>query len=1060
MKSHDYPTQLLRRARPASGDAGTPSEARVAEALEQYAASIDAGHPMSREDLLADYEEVAAELIGCLDSLDFIRQVAPQLNDGPDDAKNASAAIRPLATLGDFRIVRELGRGGMGVVYEAEQLSLGRRVALKVLPFASMLDKQQLARFKNEARAAATLDHPNIVAIHSVGSERGVHYYAMQLVEGQSLAEVVEQLRQDNEKSVVSGQLPVATRNAQPATDNGQLTTDTQPIAALSTIPAFDTREYFRTIAQLGIQAAEALDHAHQNGILHRDVKPANLMVDDAGKLWITDFGLARIEADAGMTMTGDIVGTLRYMSPEQVLAKRVVVDHRSDIYSLGVTLYELLALRPAFVNDDRQELLRQIAFEDPRKLRQVNSRIPLDLETIILKAIEKNPSDRFAIAKELADDLRRYLNDQPIKARPQRLIATARKWSRRHRGLLVATAATVLVSGIVLAGSVGWIVRDRQTRQSVAEALTGSTLDEATRLVEQQNWPEALIAIRRAEDVFATGSNSDAASARANELRNDVEMVLRLEEIRSSSETETEYNGFTVFDRQFDRKYVQAFREYGIEVDSIEPAAAAGRIKESRVRLELTAAIDHWAYLQKRHKFEDGKWKQLVRVARLADADPWRNRLRKTHAMENEQRKAGVVDLAESIDAKVTAQSVELLSDLLRDVGALDKAEGVLLAARRRHPHHFGTNYKLFECYGATTPPQPQEQLRYSTALQSLRPESAVAHYSHASALAANGMMDEAIVSFREAMRLRPDFVFIYGDLGNALWDMGRRREAIEIFRVAVRYQSKTTAIHAVITKLLSNEGLLDEAIASFYEAVRLAPEQRIAHTDLAKALLLAGRYDEALPILERAHQDWHRDFEIFQFHPDDERAESAFVAMQQELRRLVRDDPEVTALVHLAGSQLKGPFRHLSDDQEALELLQRAHKLSGDEDPIVCGDYGWALYRLGRYEEALAWLKKTDVRYGKLQSYPRFWVGGLVLVHLKLGNREAAEAIYQQAMQTARARKRLSREEVSVYRETAAAMGDVATMEEVIRERWPQVKTLPISRAARDRPPSTSVP
>ena len=230
----------------------------------------------------------------------------------------------------------------MGVVYEAEQLSLGRRVALKVLPFAAMLDKQQLARFKNEARAAATLDHPNIVAIYSVGVERGVHYYAMQLIEGQSLAQVIgQQLR------MPESPLPLG-REAGEARSPTKLDADNrhQPsrsardrplhttIAALSTLPDFDSREYFRTVARLGIQAAEALDHAHQNGILHRDIKPANLLVDDAGKLWITDFGLARIEADAGMTMTGDLLGTLRYMSPEQALAKRVVVDHRSDIYS------------------------------------------------------------------------------------------------------------------------------------------------------------------------------------------------------------------------------------------------------------------------------------------------------------------------------------------------------------------------------------------------------------------------------------------------------------------------------------------------------------------------------------------------------------------------------------------------------------------------------------------------------------------------------------------------------------------------------------------------------
>src|SRR5262249_38286653 len=152
----------------------------------------------------------------------------------------------------------------------------------------------------------------------------------------------------------------------------------------------------FRTVAELGIQAAEALDFAHEHGIIHRDIKPANLLLDAESRLWVTDFGLAQVQGDARMTMTGDLVGTLRYMSPEQALAKRVVVDHRTDVYSLGATLYELLTLAPVFGGTDRQELLRQIAFEEPRPLRRLKRTIPAELETIVLKALEKNPAERY----------------------------------------------------------------------------------------------------------------------------------------------------------------------------------------------------------------------------------------------------------------------------------------------------------------------------------------------------------------------------------------------------------------------------------------------------------------------------------------------------------------------------------------------------------------------------------------------------------------------------------------------------------------------------------------
>ena len=178
-------------------------------------------------------------------------------------------------------------------------------------------------------------------------------------------------------------------------------------------------RDYFRKVAELGVQAAEALDHAHQLGIVHRDIKPANLLLDGRGNLWVTDFGLAHMQhGEANLTVTGQALGTPRYMSPEQALAKRVPIDHRTDVYSLGATLYELLTLRPAFPSEDRQELLRQIAFEDPARPRRLERAIPAELEIIVLKAMEKRPQDRYATAQELADDLRRWLLDQPIRAR------------------------------------------------------------------------------------------------------------------------------------------------------------------------------------------------------------------------------------------------------------------------------------------------------------------------------------------------------------------------------------------------------------------------------------------------------------------------------------------------------------------------------------------------------------------------------------------------------------------------------------------------------------------
>ena len=339
-------------------------------------------------------ETPAGTLLGSADQDADIRPDQPQRPPGSDGWESR--------VLGDFRILREIGRGGMGIVYEAEQISLGRRMALKVLPFASVLDERHLTRFRNEARAAASLKHPHIVGVHSVGCERGVHYYAMEYIEGQTLAEVIHQRRICSIGSTAKLEAP------------------TRPDVPSTSAPrsAAEDQRFFRQVAQWGIQAAEGLEHAHQMGIVHRDIKPSNLLVDGTGHLWITDFGLAHIQTDANVTLTGDVLGTLRYMSPEQASGRSRVTDHPTDIYSLGVTLYELLTFRSPFPGDDRQSVLRRIIEEEPSAPRHFSKSIPKDLETIVLKAMAKEPAQRYATAQQMADDLKRFLADEPIRAR------------------------------------------------------------------------------------------------------------------------------------------------------------------------------------------------------------------------------------------------------------------------------------------------------------------------------------------------------------------------------------------------------------------------------------------------------------------------------------------------------------------------------------------------------------------------------------------------------------------------------------------------------------------
>lgn len=431
------------------------ASAELARILDAYLAARQAGANPSKQTILAEHPELADELEDCLASLEFIGTAVSPAVMGEAAEVGIGSVAQAAEPIGDFRLVREIGRGGMGVVYEATQLSLARPVALKVLPFAAVLDPNQVKRFKNEAQAAASLDHPHIVSVYSVGCERGIHYYAMQYVEGQSLDEISRQLpRRYPAGSKELGAARVESRTDSPPSQGGvrEGLLDTAPIAALSTLGTTDPREHSRHIARLGIQAAEALHYAHEMGIIHRDIKPSNLLVDEQGHLWVTDFGLATTHTDAGLTMTGDLLGTLRYMSPEQAAGDRAKTDYRTDIYSLGITLHELLTGQPAYADTDRRILLRRIIESELKPPRSVDAAIPRDLETIVLKATEREPQARYKSMAALADDLSCYLESRPIHARRRSVLHRASAWLSRHQFTMAAATSFVLVVAVILA--------------------------------------------------------------------------------------------------------------------------------------------------------------------------------------------------------------------------------------------------------------------------------------------------------------------------------------------------------------------------------------------------------------------------------------------------------------------------------------------------------------------------------------------------------------------------------------------------------------------------------
>ncbi len=569
--------------------------------VEELAASFLERYRRGEHPSLTEYAEKHPDLA------DEIRELFPALvlmeRLAPDDGERRLAAAGRITAdgkapeqLGDYRILREVGRGGMGVVYEAEQESLGRHVALKLLPFYALLDPMHLKRFRLEARAAARLHHTNIVPVFGVGEQNGLHYYVMQFIQGQALDEVLRELRhmraaagapetegsasgRDGGDHVAAGLLSgrlaaeaVAAPEAGPAAHDDRAASE--PAARATGGDGSDSRArdphtfssvsqspsaYYRSVARIGVQAADALAYAHGQGVLHRDVKPSNMMLDARGNLWVTDFGLAKADDADELTHTGDVVGTLRYLAPERFQGWS---DLRSDIYSLGLTLYELVTLRSAFDATDRARLVRQITQEDPPGMRRFARHLPRDLETIILKAIAREPTQRYATAGEMADDLRRFLADKPIEARRAQLAEHAWRWCRRNPAVAILAATLMLVLSIGSSLSALWLRHERNAafdslrRVEQAEAATRQAAGEARaaeRLATERLW-QALKAQARASrssgragqrfetlrvlaEVARLRPALELDAEQVRELRNEAIAALMLPDLRVSAE-------------------------------------------------------------------------------------------------------------------------------------------------------------------------------------------------------------------------------------------------------------------------------------------------------------------------------------------------------------------------------------------------------------------------------------------------------------------------------------------------------------------------------------------
>lgn len=520
----------------------------------EFTDRLRAGEQPSMQEYIDDHPDIADEIRDLFPTIAAMEKLKTHRESR--SGGRASLGPKRLEQLGDFRIVREIGRGGMGIVYEAEQLSLGRRVAVKVLPKQSLLDEKHLMRFRREAKTAARLHHTNIVPVLGVGEHDGYHFIVMQYIRGVGLDEIIPHLAElgSNSKSapntgqdageperresqissvaraIFRGEFtvpatpaessivsPVAVSLDGPLPESGSIGFDlgplmesthrSQQLATRSFIKheedlADDTSDepeaatesatevsdpplhvapatrmnarYWRSVARIGAQVASALRYAHEHGTLHRDIKPANLLIDQQGLVWVADFGLAKAIEQDDVSRTGDIVGTLRYMAPEQLLGN---AEPRSDVFGLGLTLYELLTLQPAYDEADRKKCLVQHSVAaEPRRPRRIVPNVPRDLETIVLKAMAQEPERRYTNAAELVEDLERFLEDRPILARRATPLEHLWRWCRRNPAIaaLSGIAASLLIL-VAIVSTTGY-VRTVAANQAIDESLARET--------------------------------------------------------------------------------------------------------------------------------------------------------------------------------------------------------------------------------------------------------------------------------------------------------------------------------------------------------------------------------------------------------------------------------------------------------------------------------------------------------------------------------------------------------------------------------------------------------
>jgi serine/threonine protein kinase/Flp pilus assembly protein TadD len=878
----------------------------------------------------------------------------PGADDPPGPEGRAAAFAVGATSSGDqrFRVIRPHAKGGLGAVFVALDRELNREVALKEILGKHADDPVKRQRFLVEAEITGGLEHPGIVPVYGLGTYGdGRPYYAMRFIKGDSLKEAVEQFHAD------------ATWKADPGGRSLAL----------------------RKLLRRFTDVCNAVGYAHSRGVLHRDIKPGNVIVGTYGETLVVDWGLAKplgrvdpgadageraltpASAGGGETLPGSALGTPAYMSPEQAAGDLEALGPRSDVYSLGATLYCLLTGKAPF-HGEVGEVLRQVEQGEFPPPRQVDPSIDRALEAVCLKAMALDPADRYPSPRALAEDVERWMADEPVSARREPFTERARRWVRRRRTAVTAATAVAVVGLAVAVGGGAWLERQRQARAARVDVALGGALlleKEAEGAVDDPaRWAAAREAAHQVEAMrpdardAATRDRIDAlvraVTEEAAAAERDRAVQARLVDIRSAKADDPD--GIAT-----DGDYLAAFQEAGIDVGSLTPEGAAATIKArpSAVAAALTAALDDWASVRRLRHDRAGA-RRLSAVARAVDPDPWRDGLRQALEQADPQaRQHALHALRGSAHPEaLPAVSLELLGAALSGESDRAGAEEVFRAGRRLHPGDVWLNYGLAGALGALA--RREEAVRYYTAARALRPETA---HALAHALEAKGEGDEAIAVFRDLARLRPKVPRHHICLAHVLRSRGLSREADEALdpaiataRAELRRKPDNAGAHINFGYALCEKGALNEAVAAYREAIRLEPDERDAHYGLGGALQAQGRLGEAAAAYREA----------IRLKPDDAEAHTNLgVALRAQgrlneafaaYREAIRLEPDLAEAHNNLGAAL-GAHGRLDD---AVAALREAIRLKPDLAEAHA-NLGHALGAHGRLDDAVAALREA---------------------------------------------------------------------------------------------------